>query len=578
MKHTFARVLRVRRFSAPLMALLLVLAGSASAARAQGWTLSNAQRQAYLYYYAPILLNRSDGNNGKQGRDWITNYDFDRDGDFSNNRVNWNNINQYVNAARVNSGAYSNWRIRPTLYTALIEYMEGSTKNLVMLYHVYHGSDKDGKEIHDWERIEIVVRNVLGAPGGNGEYLSHATVTSHGEHIMRQNYYGSGLNFLTTATGNHLMLWQADESDVDIISTNPFNAHAHEIHYVKDLASNILYQSNINGKAEINISNASSKKNVHYVFVPEGSASAVSAWRAQQLNYSNAASLASPYDNGNTVRWTNVPRITYELQDLADVYPTHWQGANWSRNWLANEFADVLLESPITNEASQAEVSAGLQRFYTVSRDSSRSNLTDGRDGIAGKKWFYGVYSGEFNYDSALQVLGNDKFKGYEGLGLDTYGRSRGQASGYLNSHNAFWWQHDFFVHSGVVNSADTREEGVWLSGAWHTAANGGFDGRWTQLFDDRTATEPVAPLRLNLDYGYLCATEFYVTATAVGGRAPYTFTWTNATPLSGPNDQANVAVVYAYNTATVQAQSADGQSYTQNIYLVPDCGGGIIP
>jgi hypothetical protein len=45
-----------------------------------------------------------------------------------------------------------------------------------------------------------------------------------------------------------------------------------------------------------------------------------------------------------------------------------------------------------------------------------------------------------------------------------------------------------------VINSDDTREDGVWLRGAWYTAANGGFDGRWVQLFDDRPAYEAPPP------------------------------------------------------------------------------------
>ncbi|HYC88958.1 MAG TPA: hypothetical protein VEO54_07085 [Thermoanaerobaculia bacterium] len=45
-----------------------------------------------------------------------------------------------------------------------------------------------------------------------------------------------------------------------------------------------------------------------------------------------------------------------------------------------------------------------------------------------------------------------------------------------------------------MINSADTREEGMWLRGAWYTAANGGSDGRWVQLFDDRPAYEASPP------------------------------------------------------------------------------------
>lgn len=476
----------------PLAVALLALLGltfvGTEQAHAQAWSLTTAQRQAYLNYYAPVILKRGDENDGKQGRDWITNYDFDRDGDLSNNRLNWRNVNQYVAAAQAATGAYNHWRIRPTLYTSLIEYMNGGSKSLVLLYHVYNAADKDGSEIHDWERVEIVLHGITGTPGGGGEYVNHITVTLHKEHHMRR-YYDWELNFMQTATGRHVLLWQADESNWDVSNTGP---HGHELRFVTNTYSWITTQrSSLTTKAEVNITNRDDKRNVHYVFAPEGSSAAVAAWGAKALNYSNASSLASRVDNGDKVTWAQVKRLTYELQDLADIHPTHWQYNAWYIHWLSSDLEDVLLESPIVNEAGLSEVSAGLQRFYTQSRDVGKSDLTDGREGILSKRWFFGAYSAELNPENPS---GSDNFGGYEGVGLDSYGFSRGAASGYYNSHNAFWWQHDYFVHSGVINSADTREEGMWLRGAWYTAANGGFDGRWRQLFDDRPAYEAPPP------------------------------------------------------------------------------------
>lgn len=553
-----------------IMAIITVTALSVmeSQASAQAWNLTNAQRQAYLNYYAPAILKRGDENNSKEGRDWITNFDFDQDGNFSNNRVNWLNINQYVDASANGPSAYDRWRIRPTLYTSLIEYMEGGSKSVVLLYHVYNAADKDGSDIHDWERVEIVVRGISGTPGGGSEYVNHATVTLHHEHIMRR-YYDSGLNFMQTATGKHVLIWQADESD-----GIPPATHAHELRFVTNPYSWIAGQvSSSTARAEVNVNGKDEKKNVHYVFVPEGSQAAVDTWAAKPLSYTTARNQASRVDNGDTVAWYQAKRITYELQDLADIFPTHWQYNAWYTHWLADTPVDVLLESPIINEAGQAEVSTGLQRFYARSRDIGKSNLTDGRDGIADKKWFYGAYSAELNSDFTYT---SDDFKAYEGLGLDSYGLSRGAASGYYNSHNAFWWQHDFFVHSGAIDTSASREAGTWLTGAWYTAANGGFDGRWVQLFDDRPGYEPSTPLSLSITYPTnRCTDTFLVTARATGGQSPYTFTWTNADPISSANDPTNSAYVYAYAQASVTVQSADGQTRSTNIYLTPYCTGG---
>ena len=459
-----------------LLVALLVLAGvawpGAGDSVAQTWTLTTAQRQAYLSYYAPVIFKRGDENNSREGSDWLSNYDFDRDGNFSNNRVNWRNVNQYAMA-----GANGHWRIRPTLYTGLIEYTTSGVKNLVLLYHVYNAADKDFDEIHDWERVEIVLRGVTGTPGA-GETFGHATITSHKDHVMRRGT-DSAVKFMPTATGRHLLLWQADHSNFDLPSVNP---HAHELRFSTVGWSTLAARMESTSRAEVDINN-DNEKNVHYVFVPESSSSAVVAWRAQPVTPATAHGLASKVDNGTQVTWQAIKRVTYELQDLADVVPSHWQHANWQTHWLASLSSDVLLDSPVMSETGTPEVSAGLQRFYTASRDSGASDLTDGREGILSKNWFYGAYSGEENAD---EISGSDDFGGYQGLGLDSTGRSRGVASGDLASHNAYWRQHDFFVHTGVVEDADRREVGTWLTGQWYTPANGGFDGRWVQLFDDR--------------------------------------------------------------------------------------------
>ncbi len=226
-----ARMATVGRMFGAALLVFVALGVIEKPAAAQAWSLTAEQRKAYLNYYAPLILKRGDENDGKQGRDWLTNYDFDRDGDFSNNRLNWRTINQYVAASAVGPSAYDRWRIRPTLYSALIEYMNGGSKSLVLLYHVYNAADKDGSEIHDWERVEIVVHGITGTPGASGEVVNHATVTLHKEHHMRRSY-DTDLNFMQTATGKHLMLWQADESNWDF--DDPKAPHGHELHFVKN--------------------------------------------------------------------------------------------------------------------------------------------------------------------------------------------------------------------------------------------------------------------------------------------------------------------------------------------------------
>jgi hypothetical protein len=542
-------------------------------AEAQAWSLTKEQRKAYLNYYAPVILKRGDENDGKQGRDWITNFDFDQDGDFSSNRVNWLNIPQYVNASAYRSGAYSHWRIRPTLYTALIEYMEGGSKSLVLLYHVYNATDKDGKDIHDWERVEILLRGVTGTPGWSGEYVNHVTVTMHKEQLIRRYYDAGGLNFMQTATGKHILIWQADESDVEWYTGDAYGFHAHALRHVITPYSTIASRmSSSTADAKIAVTGSDSK-NVHYVFAPEGSQAAVDTWRAKPLSYATASGLASRVDNGNTVRWSSTKRITYELQDIADISPTHWQGNQWYVHWLMDDLKYILLESPILNEAGQPEVSAGMQLFYLRSRDIGKSGGVGADAAVLGKNPIWGNYSAEVNSEAPYD---GDNFGGFEGLGLDSYGRSRGAASGYYDSHNAYWWQHDFFAHSGVTTADQTHHEaGVWLPGAWYTAENGGFDGRWVQLFDDRSGYEPIAPLALSISGNSYPQAYTYDTwyAAAANGTGPYSYSWYRDGAFVGTGNTYGDYVDTAFQLQ-VTVTDAAGATVTSGLWVSPNFGG----
>lgn len=470
-----ASFLRPKRM---MLGALVLLGGilPAQAAHAQAWLLDKAERQSYLQYYAPLIMQRAEESSSKLGRDWLANYDFDRDGNFANNRYVWGNVlSQYV----ARSPSYQHWQIRPTLYSSAIEYMEGNNKTLILLYHVYHPTDKNASEIHDWERIEIAVRSVAGIPGAAGEYVSYATITSHKDHVLRPNG-STDLNFMQVSGGKHLMIWQADE-EPGFFGTklNP-GTHGHELHFVQDSYAKISGRVATGSSAEVEVTN-DDEKSVHYVWVPEASANAVSAWGAQAINQDNAFSLAAGRDS--TVRWPATKRITYELQDLADVFHTQWSGSNWFTNWTADKMVDILLETPILDEAGTPQVPAGLQRFFVGSRDTFKSSMTDGREGIPIKSWFWGAYSAETNADT---ISGSDKFQGYEGLGRGTDFYNRADASLDYASLNTYWRQHDYFAHSGLLDSRELNESGAWLRAGWHMWQNGGHDGRWEQIFDDR--------------------------------------------------------------------------------------------
>ena len=242
------------------------------------------------------------------------------------------------------------------------------------------------------------------------------------------------------------------------------------------------------GKAEADVNNDDGRKKLHYVFVPEDSAAAVAAFNAQPVRYANADAQASRYDNGTSANWPAVKRVTYELQDIADILPTHWEFGGYATHWLPDAPESFFLESPVVNEAGQAEVSTGMQRFFSKTRDIENE---DDREGYPAKKWFFGTF--ELNSSASdTGGGGSNAFhdNAWASTVVDSRGRTRASASGYSTSPNAWWWQHDYFVHSGAVDSSDGVEQGFWLPGGWYLGANGGFDGRWVQLFDDRPGVE----------------------------------------------------------------------------------------
>ncbi len=581
----------------PILAIItvitaLVMVGSVQAAT----SLNNDQRRAYLRYYAPIIFKKGNGNGGEHGRDWITNFDFDGDFNFGNNKANYENVNRYIDAAAAGQlGAYRNWDIRPTLYTFLIEYTQGSNKSLILTYHVYHAMDqKAGNPInfkeqnHDWERIEVRIERATGIPGSSGEYVKDVVITQHDRSVIRRRG-SSELLFDTTATGKHVMIWQA------MWSAKLTNQHGQELRFVRE-KKNWVHGS---GRAEVKINGASNNKNVHYIFVPAASSSAVSAYRAKRLTHATARSLTSFRDDSDRTKWKYIPKITYELQDIADILPTHWSLSNYTPHWEATERQTVQMDQPIINEQGGVEVTIGRNIFFTKTRDIQNE---DKRGGYPAKQWFWGVHdifgkAGDPIFERALEIVftgsSNNNFyiAAYDGRYRDKFGRSRGDANGIGPSvHGQYWYQHDYFVHDGTENSADLFENGFFLTRGWHLPSRGGFDGRWVQLFDDPGNTTPPPPppppppsTGLTVSVAQLvfdCGPTQFAVARATGGAPPYTYVWKNAGGSVFHTETGDYSTndVLTGQRTTVSATGQNSNTGSGSFIAVERCGGGDDP
>ena len=402
--------------------------------------LNNQQRRAFLRYYSPVIFKQAhEYDNDHLGYDWITNFHFDNDDNLANNKENWSKeLDNFID-----NSDHADWQIRPTIYSAIIEFFDNSlnTKSVILLYHVYHA--KQRFSIHDWERVEIRIDGVEGGPGGNEE-INYVVVTRHGLHNARE-YPHEDLNFMETANGKHVMIWQADW-DIGLLGTA-------ELRFVEDSWNyvNNLKQNNSTAKVDIN---GSGRNRFHYIFVDQSDQEAVNFWGAQAISGANALSLTSGKSQGTSVKMDDVKKVKYELQDLADIIPSHLDNSNWTKVRKIN------LVDPVLDESGNPEIAAGTHDFYYQALDEQDSD--EDRKGYIRKHWFWGVYYYGENGDSFYEQLDPQP-----------------------------WKQHLYFAHNGTRGNLTLQDElnnrGIFLGKGNYLnwIDDGGFDGRWVQLFDD---------------------------------------------------------------------------------------------
>ncbi len=417
------------------------------------WSLSNDQRRAFLHYYSPIILKRADENKEKGkilGHDWITNFNFDRDGNFANNRRNWKKEKYKF----IDQDAHENWQIRPTLYTAVIEFMNEGQKSLILLYHVYHAMQGCltkaciNEDIHDWERIELRLDNIDPKGPNHGETIRYHVLTAHSKHTGRLGghqdlHYVDNLETPQTIAGKHLLVWQAKWR-------GGLGARKGELRFVEEGLDAFYHK-----RAKVDVSGYQWEKPFHYIFVNQDAIGTPDFLKALPLTQENANSLASGKDDDKVVDTEDTKRIKYELQDLADVFPTHWVHANGpdtNTNWTGKTTAVALEEELMsTITGTPITVPVGVQKFLGRSLDRDDQGK---RKGYPEKHWFWGTYF---------------------------WGKDKSFTDKAYKDRNQVWRQHDYFAHLG----GESFDPGGWLPHGWHLEKNGGFDGRWIPLFSD---------------------------------------------------------------------------------------------
>ena len=448
----------------------LIMLSSPGASRQKTWRLSTPQRQAFLHYYSPVLLVRAEESapdtllrNSRAGWDWISNWKFDDDV-FKNNAIWKRDLFSYIYRVPNQDGKIPNWRIRPTLYTALIEFMEADPdgrlhKCLKLLYHIYHPIDKRGK-LHDWERIEMRIDSV-GAEPGQQETISYVIITTHNIHnAMRGD--DVRLKFFRTRDGKHPLLWQAQWDEPHAGDSDSLNGH--ELQFVTtDLTADM-------GKAVVDIEGPFntlrgkpirySQKTFHYIFVDESSSATCKSLNAKAITPASSRRLAYGGSKNTALPAENTRRITYELQDIADIIPSMLEDSDWKA--LKIKKLRVLymvdFQSALKDASGRSIIPPGPdKRFYPLARRDPSYNGR-GRTGYVAKNWFWG----------SIRL-----------------GTARNGAPPFR--------QHDMFMFrslSALKDEWPAEDDPKSLSSyrlpvGWQKKENGGFDGRWIQIFPD---------------------------------------------------------------------------------------------
>lgn len=451
--------------------------GEAARLDVQESELSDPERyRAFLRFYAPLILKQAHEEPGLAGRDWITNFFFDDDR-LSNNRLRWTRgLRDFMEGA-----TNVEWQIRPTLYTHAIEFFERGERSVVLVYHVYHAMQASG--IHDWERIELRIDGANRRPG-QGERIRFAVITRHSAHRARGP---EELHWYETEYGRHLLLWQApwsnswDGAFLAALPRAPFSwggfeatPRKAELRFVDEEWDQIAASLASEEPALVAIGGTLRPYPVHYVFVPDSDARSVAALGAQRISPANPRPQSAGKRQTETSSGVEVRRVCYELQDTADIFPTHWdrsQDGVENLDWTAPR-VPILMDREIRDEDGRTVIPVGHHHFLAASIDDAGGTR---RFGYPAKHWFWGAYhfgrAGNFRADALADGAPR---------------RTRALANNCRDCLGAYWYQHDYFAHTGEVAPRGRDEErGRWLPRGWHRAERGGFDGRWVQLFAD---------------------------------------------------------------------------------------------
>ena len=391
--HAYGQVYQGQTFQTDLKVNITLPNHSSTSSGSGGTvypTLTNDQRRAFLEYYAPLILKAADEpNTNDKGNDWISNLNFDQDNNFSNNRTNW--LNEKIKYLDPNQHLHSDWQIRPTIYTALIEFMNSdkrynwndpsssNKKSLVLLYHIYH--PKHLGSIHSWERIEIRLDNIdaSGEPG-LGEMLNYVVI-SEGGNQLAVNYPNQALlNFYGTRKGQHLIFWQDTNGG---------------LHYpVASKKVGLMDEIVQNNKGQVYVHRKKDLANFHYIFVNKSDDHTVVRLNAATITQGNGMQLAAGHAVSFVESYNNVKRITYELQDIADILPTQMVSKG-TVNW-GGASVPIVMNTPVMNEnATVQEISAANNSFYSLAKDGA--NLSDKNYGYISQDWFWGTFTPGYN-------------------------------------------------------------------------------------------------------------------------------------------------------------------------------------
>ena len=201
-------------------------------------------------------------------------------------------------------------------------------------------------------------------------------------------------------------------------------------------------------------------------------------------------------------------RLTYELQDIADIFPGHRDSGDVNPSWTTASRVSILFDDPVLDMntcerdfGSGGLLARGCRAACAFTTSCARPAMSTGsRAAAPATPARTGSGEPTVPAPATSSIRAPEDSSPTKHWSTPGYGRCTANeiaaACADGGDADSYFYQHDYFARRYERPASAIRGRGRWLPRGWHRPEAGGFDGRWVQLFDDPPAGPRVVPLR----------------------------------------------------------------------------------